>query len=449
MTNYNVLNKFSLDVQISDNPFHFKEQELFEMAMRINKKRSFLFVSKVLGKHLAVRPQASILTSYLLAHRYTRLREQVESAFSGQMVQAIQSGQQLQETFQLVQSHPIKPTKRLRIIGFAETATALGHAFFDAFTGDVRYVHTTREQLVGEQPAITFEEEHSHASSHRLYVEPSFFDGDIEVILVDDEMTTGKTNRNIIRQLHAAYPHIESVTLVSILDWRNEADLKAFEDLATELGITVHSVALMTGQFTMMSLGELPTAETLAFPTIQVEVNELSVAPIVKHDLVMKPSLSQTNEVYEANYYVGSGRFALTAMQQREYAERLAPVAQQLTQMRSGNKALVLGTGEFMYIPMAVAAQMGDGVYFHSTTRSPIYPHEQSTIHKKFMFSSPEFPGVTNYLYNISPAQYDDIFILFERVLDQDALATLVAQLQPLAKHVHSVTLGGGDNATV
>lgn len=449
VTSYNVLNKFSLDVQIADNPYHFEQNELFDMAMRINKKRSFLFVSKVLGKHLAVRPQISILASYLLAHRYIEVREQTSQQVTAQMIQAIQTGERLQETLELVQARPVEPKKPLRIIGFAETATALGHAFFDAFTGDVGYIHTTREQLMGELPTVTFEEEHSHASSHRLYAEPSFFDGDIEVVLVDDEMTTGKTNRNIIRQLHEAYPHIQTVTLVSILDWRNDADQQAFLDLAHELGITIHSAALVTGQFSLTTLGELPTAETLELQIATTDVNEISLAPMLKSELVTKQSLSNGDQVSEANYYLGSGRFGLTVMQQREYAGRLVPVAQRLTQMRSGEKALVLGTGEFMYIPMAVASQMGNGVYYHSSTRSPIYPHLESTIHTKIMFNSPEFPGVTNYLYNISPAQYDDIFILFERVLDHEALATLIAQLKPLAKHVHAVTLGGAVVATI
>ena len=59
---YDVLDDLTVEVEVLHNPYHFQLDQLFQMATRINKKRSFLFVSKVLGKHLP-----SILKSpYLL-----------------------------------------------------------------------------------------------------------------------------------------------------------------------------------------------------------------------------------------------------------------------------------------------------------------------------------------------------------------------------------------------
>jgi adenine/guanine phosphoribosyltransferase-like PRPP-binding protein len=444
MNSYHVLDKFTVDVTITDNPYDFKQQELFDMAMRINKKRSFLFVSKVLGKHLAVPPQVPLLIGHLLAHRYIEVREQQQLDITSHIVKALKHDKADQTTVELVKRNPVQSQKPLRIIGFAETATALGHAFFDAFSGNVRYAHTTRELLVANMPTITFEEEHSHASSHRLYSEPDFFQGNVEVVLVDDEMTTGKTNQNIIRQLVKAYPHIKEYTLVSILDWRNDENIHSLVALATELGIEIHTVSILQGQFKLTMHEDVFEAEALAKPPLHViDFEEHSFEEAVQSDLSEHQSINEDGQWSEANYYLGTGRFGCTVEEKQQYLKQLQPLGNKLRAMRQGTKTLVLGTGEFMYIPMVLACQMGENIYYHSTTRSPIYAHEDSTIYEKITFQSPEFQGVTNYLYNLSHGSYDEIFVVFERIVDQQALKELVSQLQYFTKHIQVITLGG------
>ena len=45
---------------IRKNNYNFSEEQLFVVGKRDNnKKRSFLFISKLLGKHLAVKPEVS------------------------------------------------------------------------------------------------------------------------------------------------------------------------------------------------------------------------------------------------------------------------------------------------------------------------------------------------------------------------------------------------------
>ncbi|PNB52524.1 hypothetical protein C1X64_35190, partial [Pseudomonas sp. GW456-E7] len=60
----------AVDLSVTDNPLSIPEQVLFEMAARVNKKRGFLFVSKVLGKHIPVHPLKPLLASGLLALEY-------------------------------------------------------------------------------------------------------------------------------------------------------------------------------------------------------------------------------------------------------------------------------------------------------------------------------------------------------------------------------------------
>lgn len=449
MTRYNVLDKFTAEVNILANPYNFELPQLLDIAMRINKKRSFLFVSKVLGKHLAVQPQIPIITGQLLAYRYLEMRENEYQKLTPQLVKAIKNHSYAQEVLQLVRENPISSKKTLRIIGFAETATALGHAFFEAFEGDVRYIHTTRECLVNISPTLTFEEEHSHASIHRLYTDATFFNDANELVLVDDEMTTGNTNRNIIRQLHAQFPNVKVYTLVSILDWRSETSQQQMAALAQELNVEIHSVSLIQGEFSIEMHGELPVSEEIAFLHEDTEFQQHSIHSLIRNDFIMHPSFSEEAGIEEASFYKGSGRFSLTVEQNKAYYGRLQGIIDDIQGLRTGKKCLVLGVGEFMYTPLYIAAQMGEGVYYHSTTRSPIFAHNDSLIHHKLQFKSPEFPGVTNYLYNISKGEYEDIFIIFERVLDQDALSMLVSQLRLLTNHVHIITFGGDRNVEV
>lgn len=91
-----------------------------------------------------------------------------------------------------------KPTV---VIGFAETATAIG-AVVAGFFHDCFYVTTTREPLPDWATSISFEESHSHASHHSLCIrDEDIFRRAAQVILVDDEFTTGNTAIHLIKAL--------------------------------------------------------------------------------------------------------------------------------------------------------------------------------------------------------------------------------------------------------
>ncbi len=90
-----------------------------------------------------------------------------------------------------------KPTV---VIGFAETAVAIG-AVVAGFFRDCFYVTTTRENLPDWANSVNFEEAHSHASHHTLCVREDIFRRAEQVILVDDEFTTGSTAINLKKAL--------------------------------------------------------------------------------------------------------------------------------------------------------------------------------------------------------------------------------------------------------
>ncbi|MBL0721404.1 MAG: phosphoribosyltransferase domain-containing protein [Sulfurovum sp.] len=173
---------------------------LVDFGSRINKKRGFLFVSKVLGKHLPTKPS-------LMRKTYKELASLIPAS-----------------------------DKLTLFIGFAETATALGQGVFEeADINNSFYIHSTRFQT-SQNIFFSFYEEHCHAPSHIFY-EPK----DLElkkrlqkvkrVILIDDEVSTGNTANNLVNQLQKVLPKVERCYLLTILNWA-EKKYDSFEYLS-------------------------------------------------------------------------------------------------------------------------------------------------------------------------------------------------------------------------
>ncbi|WHY84355.1 phosphoribosyltransferase family protein [Neobacillus novalis] len=420
---YNILDSLKTELEVGENPYHLPIEELFTMAARINKKRSFLFVSKVLGKHLPINPNKGLLTAALLAARFLESVKGLECVEKERLLSLFSTRESFQRcSFIPKDVHPV-------IIGFAETATALGHAFFDCFQA-AEYFHTTREELLDGKPVITFEEEHSHATSHRCYIPLEILDNEREIILVDDEMTTGKTAINIIQSIHAKFPR-RVYTVVSILDWRSEENQAEFSRLEEALGIEIHVVSLLSGQVRVKQLKEIDNL------TKRNEWNgsgEPTVELLQLADFFTATPNASINSLNKSAFIEETGRFGLRSHENIALDGKVSAAASFLKQTRTGGKTLCLGTGEFMYLPMRLAAQMGIGVYYQSTTRSPIYVENKEGYGARFgvNFVNPEDQSVSHFVYNIPPGHYDELFIFFERQVEFEKLQPLLNKLRKL-----------------
>lgn len=412
-----ILNAIEVTINITENPYELPPEELFTMAARINKKRSFLFVSKVLGKHIPVKPKRSLLTAALLGSRFMEVVKGLDCVEKEQMLRAfLQNEDYIPAPFI---SEAINPV----IIGFAETATALGHAFFDCFK-EADFFHTTRENIDGLNPDITFEEEHSHATSHRCYVPREMMENDREIILVDDEITTGKTALNIIRSIHTRFPR-KLYTVVSILDWRSPENRRDFARLEKELGITIHVISLLTGKVSVTQFKEITQGTNDGMDS---KYEEMSVEKLTLSAHFCKTPYLTSN----AFYLKETGRFGLAAEENRLLQQKAEEAAGILKELRTGEKTLCLGTGEFMYVPMRISALMGSGISYQSTTRSPVHIENQEGYGAKFgvAFPNPEDHDIPYFVYNIPPGHYDELFVFFEREIDSESLLPFLKELQ-------------------
>jgi pyrimidine operon attenuation protein/uracil phosphoribosyltransferase len=151
----------------------YQLDDLLGFAERINPKRAFLFVSKVLGRHIPVSP------------------DKMRQAFT-----------------QLATLIPDDLPEPIVVIGMAETAVGLSagvHQVLQARYPQAILLNSTRHAQAGEL-FTTFSEDHSHASVHLIYQsDDSTLQANVEnaktLIMVDDEASTGNTCQNVVNAL--------------------------------------------------------------------------------------------------------------------------------------------------------------------------------------------------------------------------------------------------------
>lgn len=440
--NYHILDQLSVDIQIESNDYKIPPEKLFVMAARKNRKRNFLFVSKILGKHIPVIPAVALLIGRALALKYLEEIDHCHFSQTAEIASVLRTQKNALKTYTLLKQKPLQLPEPTLFIGFAETATALGHAVFENFVGEGFYIHTTREMIPEIKHVITFEEEHSHATSHRLYpLDHTLLQSSCPLVLVDDEITTGKTILNMIDALHSLYPR-QKYTVVSILDWRSASDKALFKAKERELGVQINTLSLISGNIEVKGGISEEDGAALSIPKITADESwfqsDISVEYLYLDsyfpELLCYSSVDRDGRENNCPYLVGTGRFGITNPKQLIMVDQVEKAAAFLNQFRKGSKTLCMGTGEFMYIPMLIAVHMGEDVYYQSTTRSPIYPYNRAEYGAKnaFPFVSPDDDQIMNYFYNVPNHYYDNLFLFLEREIESDRIEPLLRQLRKL-----------------
>lgn len=351
-------------------------RELLGLALRRNPKRAHLLVSRVLGKHVPESPAIVYGTGLRLGRR---VRALLGDALADSAV----------------------------VLGYAETATALGHSVADGI-GGVTCLHSTRRAVPGVETAGGFEEEHSHATSHLLLPEdPELLRGDGPLVLVDDEFSTGRTVRNTIAALHRRHPR-ERYVVVALTDMRSDDDAAALEKAAAELGARVDVVALARGRVSLphdvLERGQRLVAEAAGAASGEAAAGtgpdpEAGPAPEAVAPLAGAAG-SRGKDPLRVDLgwplrLPDGGRHGFTAAHRARLDAALPGMAARLaaavedTGVLSGassalggehrtQRVLVLGCEELMYAPLRLAAALekrlaGQAeVRFSTTTRSPV-----------------------------------------------------------------------------
>jgi hypothetical protein len=329
---------------------------------------------------------------------------------------------------------------RALVIGYAETATALGHSVADAL-GDAVYLHSTRRPVDGIPPYGGFEEEHSHATSHlRLPADRALVERDGPVVLVDDELSTGNTVLNTIRALHAVRPrdHYVLAALVDVRGPRDRARMAAFAD---ELGARIDAVALVSGRVELPP-GILEAGRALVAATASAQP---AAAPPGRDHPVVRVDPGWPGDLPEG------GRHGFTPEHRERLDKELPAMAAALAGALPGRarRVLVLGFEELMYAPLRLAEALADllpavDVRYSTTTRSPVLAVDEPgyAIRTRLAFPAHDDPADgpgERYAYNVAaggdPSRaFDAIVLVVDEAGDTPGMESgLLARLRETA----------------
>ncbi len=347
-----------LDLEIFNS--HYPLETLTDFAARNNPKRGFLFISKILGKHIPVRPS-------IMQKSYIQLADLIKKTDNENFLKS-----------------PVL------LISLAETATALGQGVFEELCSkdsgiEGLFCHTTRYNLEAYE-SIKFSEEHSHASQHFLYIpqnkEAKNFLKEVKtLVLIDDEMSTGKTFCNLTNALKSLCPKLSQVITATFLDLLGK---ERKENFLKEMPCKTHCVSLLEGSFSFTP------NENFIFTNTTCSVGD----NFYKNGLIRE-------------FSARTGIFSKDIEKQKTLILKNIPEKQDST--------LILGTGEYIYDAYKLALNLenqGYDIYFQSTTRSPILLG--NAIESILSFPDNYGENIDNFLYNVKKDQYKQIVICYE-----------------------------------
>lgn len=358
-------------VDVTENRLGKPVEDVVKMAKRHNNpKRDFLFVNNLLGKHIAVSGKEALMMHRML-------------------------GDEVYKTLALKGWHD----KKILLVGFAETATALAQnlmfyslRFKEKFPLNiVGYTQTTRENIVSDKfKNIAFEEEHSHATTQKLY-----FDQDLDydvVLFVEDEITTGNTILNFIEQFEKQQPG-KQYAVASILNWQNDADESKFAEKGVEAAF------LVRGKIKESTPRISITEETARDTTINLYDEKAQYN--IQLPLTNNPRLPMS--IVDFERYVSH-----SDDEDKQFSKIIG-----LKFVHK--KTLVIGTEENMFLPIYFATIIDADM--KATTRSPIEPstEEGYPIFSRVILNSAYEGGRVTYLYNMDSDDLDryEQFVVF------------------------------------
>lgn len=332
----------------------YQEKELVAIAKRENNtKRNYLVVNRLQGKHIPVNPDKALTM-------FDELAKIVKESYIGE---------------------------RLLLVGFAETATAIGAAVSSVM--DCFYMQTTREIIEGAE-YLFFSEAHSHATEQKLVKNDidQYIDQIDRIVFVEDEVTTGNTILNIINIIEKLYENKKiAFSVASLLNGMDATSLKVYEDRK----IRLHYLC-KTNHETYIEIAESykGDGEYIAPDYSKVSVQEITVDGYINARRCHKSQ----------DYLKACQELGKKIIEQKDYQNK---------------EVLVLGTEEFMFPAIYVGSmlqQKGATVNTHSTTRSPITvsTEEEYPLHVRYELRSLFDKERVTFLYDIK--KYDEVIIV-------------------------------------
>lgn len=353
----------------------YEEKDLVRVARRENNtKRTYLVVNRLQAKHIPSVPGETF-------RMFDRLAGEIKTQYG-------------EET--------------LLLVGFAETATAVGARL--AVLLDSYYMQTTREDEKGVS-YLYFSESHSHATEQKLIKEglDQAAHWVKRIVFVEDEVTTGDTIMKIIRMIRKKYAGNFSFSVASLLNGMSREHMEKYgrEDIALHYLVKTDHDAYAQKALSYRSDGGYHVMAVCDGGAAQVSVRGVQGCMNARHLVRGSEYQSACGRLWECIHKDLGG----------------------ITKKR----VLVLGTEEFMYPALYVADRLqkeGNEVRCHSTTRSPIVVSREQDypMHERYELVSLYDRERTTYLYDIGTYELTVVLTDSACVTDE-GIGTLVRAL--------------------
>jgi hypothetical protein len=319
--------------------------DLCDFAARANPRRGFLVVSTILGRHIPAAPSAM-----------RRSMNQLGAMLSPNLPDPVV------------------------FLGMAETATALGQGVFAAYqrthrSSQALYLQTSRQKVHDAKVIATFEEYHSHATSHIVQVANdrllALVSSARTLVIIDDECSSGNTFIGSAQAMMKAMPQLERIETCCLTDWSGLGYIK-------NMPLTTTGHAILRGR-------------------MDWQANPWARAPEL-------PSSSN-----------GVGAAPVTGMKSRAGIYKPEQAYRGCVNPWHGERILVLGEGEHSYEALLIAEEIeskGGVAAVQCITRTPaVLGHAMKSVsHFEDSYGS----GAPCYLYNILKHAPDRIIIATE-----------------------------------
>lgn len=354
--------------------FMYTEKQLAAVARRENNtKRAYLVVNKLQGKHIPVNPQDFFDMTASLATK-------VKAAY---------------------------PDEKLLLIGFAETATAIGAALASYL--DTPYIQTTRESI-DDVTWLNFTESHSHATEQKLVRDDiEAITGSIDrIIFVEDEITTGNTIKKIIDIIIKEFGNECKFAVASLLNGMNEQSQKTY----SECNIDVHYLV-----------------KTQHDTYTEIASRYLGNGNYHEKD-ISKPDISINELAFSG---MQNARRLVSGTNYSKACDTLYEDIRSRISFEDENNILILGTEECMYPALYIASKLSiidKNVKCHSTTRSPIAVSKEKEypLHNRYELASLYDRERTTYIYDLD--EYDCVIIITDsKSVSDDGINSLANAL--------------------
>lgn len=366
-----------------------------------NPKRDFLFVNGIQCKHIPCSPSQMVEMCKQLADRV---------------------------------NNELKGKYNILIIGFAETATAIGTIVGEHVLGAKYILHTTREEVKNSIEVVTFEETHSHATTQKLLVDKQFDINKYDYILfVEDEISTGNTILNFINAFEKQHNTNENgdksreirYGVASVCNWQDNEMKDKFKQLK------IDTFALVTGDLkdvnskmledTRVSIKE--QSDNISYTTDSPDVILNGYSTFFENRTGHELNRTETNKKIEAMF------------------ESLCKICSNLKNIH------IIGTEEYMEIPIKLGKRLeerGANVICHATTRSKIDVLSEKAgninIVSRYKVPSAYDSSRDTYIYNMD--KHCDITIVLTDTYNKKQFMLLLNSLQSILRDKTNYIIG-------